>query len=189
MHLQHLRYVQSSLQLKHQKLTHCIEETSRALSIPCTSFQNYGMELNNCEDSFKFIRSCLADCAAGVNGHKDCKNQPESPLPRRLLHIGPSKIRLIETQGELGKYAALSYCWGTEPQKHLRTLSSNLDKMKTSISWEELPLVFKDSLMVLDNLGVDMVWIDSLCIVQDSVRGKGLNVFIPAEKLIEQTGR
>lgn len=132
--------------------------------------------MNNDEDSFSFIQSHLSDCTAGTNGHEDCKSEILSPLPRRLLSMGSSEFKLIETQGELGKYAALSYCWGREPEKNLRTLSSSLNNMKAGISREDLPPVFRDAVAVLQSLGVEMLWIDSLCIVQDSVRGKDPNL-------------
>lgn len=130
--------------------------------------------MNDHEYSFNFIRGCLADCVARVNGHESCESHSQSPLPRRLLYFGSSNFKLIETQGELGSYVALSYCWGGESENNLRTLSCNLEQMKTGISWEDLPPVFKNAVTVSQNLGIEMVWIDALCIVQDDVRGKGL---------------
>ena len=40
---------------------------------------------------------------------------------------------------------------------------------------EELPRVFHDAFNLVRRLGVRYIWIDSLCIVQDSSRSWGLN--------------
>lgn len=91
----------------------------------------------------------------------------------------------------LRQYAALSHCWGgakldqigissdyltdiSSPPiifnspKPLTTLTSNIvDRMK-NISMHILPRTFRDSIKVTRNLGLRYIWIDSLCIIQDS---------------------
>lgn len=75
-------------------------------------------------------------------------------------------LRLIETCGETGLYAALSHCWGPEPD-FLVTNSDNLQDHMKSISLDDLPQNFKDAVEVATRLGLQYLWIDSLCIVQD----------------------
>lgn len=58
--------------------------------------------------------------------------------------------------------------------------------MKTGISWEDLPPIFKDAVTVSQNLGIEMVWIDALCIVQDSVRGKDPSLDVLVEWVLFQ---
>jgi hypothetical protein len=68
--------------------------------------------------------------------------------------------------GGKGQYAALSHCWGgSQP---LRTLTENLDDMKTGIEWICLPNTFQDGITVACRLKILYIWIDSLCIIQDS---------------------
>lgn len=63
------------------------------------------------------------------------------------------------------KYACLSHCWGTS--RPSRTVAANLDSHKEEIPWSSLPPVFQDSIAYVRKLGISLLWIDSLCIVQD----------------------
>ncbi|KAH7412357.1 heterokaryon incompatibility protein-domain-containing protein [Phaeosphaeria sp. MPI-PUGE-AT-0046c] len=92
-------------------------------------------------------------------------------LPTRVLDLGTSTaddsadIRLWETKGAHGRYATLSYCWGG--YNEVRTLKSNLQDRCVGISWTELPSVFQQAVTVTRGLGIQYLWIDALCIVQD----------------------
>lgn len=65
-------------------------------------------------------------------------------------------------------YVALSHRWGIQKKKKLRTLEGNLDDDLERIRVEELSQTFKEALEVTRNLGANYLWIDSLCIIQDS---------------------
>ncbi|XXG99692.1 hypothetical protein Hte_006033 [Hypoxylon texense] len=105
------------------------------------------------------------------DAHKDCpKGRSESELPTRVLDLGESEaapIRLYEPpDGEKATYASLSHCWGgtinsitTEANKAART---------DSMSFDDLPQNFKDAIHVTRAIGIRYLWIDALCIVQDS---------------------
>jgi hypothetical protein len=56
--------------------------------------------------------------------------------------------------------------WGPEP--HFRTTLSNIADFEQSISLKELPRTFQDAILVARRLGFRFLWIDSLCIIQDS---------------------
>jgi len=49
----------------------------------------------------------------------------------------------------------------------LRTLKSNYDMMKEGIDLRSLPKNFVDAAIVCARLGIQYLWIDSLCIIQD----------------------
>lgn len=67
---------------------------------------------------------------------------------------------------ETGSYAALSYCWG-KSRTFITTLST-LDARKVGFQVEDLPKTCRDAILVARALGIQYIWIDSLCIVQDS---------------------
>lgn len=97
----------------------------------------------------------------------------EAFRPTRLLAVGkPSEptIRLVEDpelpSGPL-QYVALSHCWGTTTMP-MTLLTRNIDTMKTSISVRDLSKNFQDTITIARGIGVPYVWIDSLCIIQDS---------------------
>ncbi|KAF3809524.1 hypothetical protein GCG54_00012808, partial [Colletotrichum gloeosporioides] len=57
--------------------------------------------------------------------------------------------------GDYCNYVALSHCWGHhQPAK---TTKATLD----------LPKTFQDAITVTRALGIDFIWVDSLCIIQD----------------------
>lgn len=65
---------------------------------------------------------------------------------------------------------ALSYCWGG-PQKFTTNLDS-LDSMISGISASQLPRTILDAITVTRKLGMQYLWVNSLCIVQDSMEDK-----------------
>ncbi|KAF4455371.1 chromosome transmission fidelity [Fusarium albosuccineum] len=102
-------------------------------------------------------------------------------LPKRVLDLGgsnPSIITLKETcDGERGRYICLSYCWGPKP--FIKTTAENLEKHKERISICDLPKTFKDAIEITRSLEVKYLWIDALCIIQqtesDKAQGDGAN--------------
>ena len=61
----------------------------------------------------------------------------------------------------------LSHCWGTA--KVMKLLKSNLASMSHSVPLESLSKTFQDAVAITKRFGVRYLWIDSLCIIQDSV--------------------
>lgn len=102
--------------------------------------------------------------------HSNCKSIPSGWLPSRLLYLmnsNPAMARLVKTDNYsiVGPYATLSHCWGTaEFFKHTSQTSSEL---YSGISVSILPQTFQDAIYTTIQLGIDYIWIDSLCIVQD----------------------
>jgi hypothetical protein len=97
-----------------------------------------------------------------------CYKPGNSKLPRRVPCIdGPSQVRLYISQREVAPYACLSHCWGKSPL--LKTTATTLNEFQTRIPWENLPATFQDAIHFTHQLGVKYIWIDSLCIIQDSI--------------------
>ncbi|MBE3043999.1 HET domain-containing protein, partial [Candidatus Bathyarchaeota archaeon] len=90
-------------------------------------------------------------------------------LPKRVLDISSSdySISLYESQpGERVPYATLSYCWGEGVP--LRTTTGNISHHRQGIPLSELPRTLKESVVFARGLGFRYLWIDALCIIQDS---------------------
>ena len=76
-------------------------------------------------------------------------------------------MKVVETQLLQDiEYMTLSHCWGGSLP--LRLLNANLQAYKTSISFSSLPKTFQDALFVVGWFGIKYLWIDALCIIQDS---------------------
>ncbi|KAF2107346.1 heterokaryon incompatibility protein-domain-containing protein [Lophiotrema nucula] len=67
--------------------------------------------------------------------------------------------------GCYGYYACLSHRWGNEGL--IKTTKDNIGKHRNSVSWEHLPKTFQDAITFTRRLGINFIWIDSLCIIQD----------------------
>jgi Heterokaryon incompatibility protein (HET) len=78
-------------------------------------------------------------------------------------------VKLIETQGQTGRYACLSHCWGNS-NCLLTTTTATLVARKKSISWTSLPKSFQHAIKFAHCLTVPFLWIDSLCILQDNLK-------------------
>lgn len=122
-----------------------------------------------------FYRRCADICDSS---HMECHINKIDRLPTRLLHVEEipgdtstgtaHRVQLVTTK-ELPadtKYAALSYCWGK--QNGLRLTKSNYQFLIVDIPYNQLPATIQDSVLVTIALGLQYVWVDALCIVQDS---------------------
>ena len=109
-----------------------------------------------------------------LNSHEACRKLAHRKKggrpPARLLYISPesSRPRLIHTRGipKHPIYAALSHCWGNVPT--LTTTNATLKMREHGIHFHDMPQTFRDAVYVASSMGVDYLWIDSLCIIQDS---------------------
>jgi hypothetical protein len=107
--------------------------------------------------------------------HKCLFSQSEtepSTMPTRLIDLGTMsgpRLRLVETgrRPKLEYYIALSRRWGqVDSRKDPCTYRSNIEQRKQNIDIDELPRSFQDAIAVSRALGVQYLWIDSLCIIQ-----------------------
>lgn len=95
--------------------------------------------------------------------------------PTRLVEIVKYSIhdpstriaRLIETLGHDYPYAALSYCWGTTSGPWL-TKKEYINQSLDGIDIESLLATLKDALHAAYILDINYIWVDCLCIIQDS---------------------
>jgi Heterokaryon incompatibility protein (HET) len=109
-------------------------------------------------------------------GHRHCtsaRNEHDKPplLPKRVLDLADHSLSgpllVCPTLGSRAPYVTLSHCWGKK--KLIRTLEGNISRyLTTGIPWSELPQTFQDALDITHRLGFRYLWIDSLCIIQDS---------------------
>ncbi|TGO54049.1 hypothetical protein BCON_0113g00090 [Botryotinia convoluta] len=95
--------------------------------------------------------------------------------PTRLIYVGsqdPGDLpKIVDGQTYLNKggYLILSYCWGMTPKDapwQLTTTTMSL--FATEIPLRILPQTLHDAIMLTRKLGEHYIWIDSMCILQDS---------------------
>ncbi|KAK0627887.1 heterokaryon incompatibility protein-domain-containing protein [Immersiella caudata] len=118
-------------------------------------------------ETLRLAKSWIFNC---ISSHVKCEDNFTSQLPKRVVQISGTsqspRTKLYETRGASGRYACLSHCWGMiQP---FRTLSGNIDAMRQQVCWSDLCQTFQDAIMVCLALEIEFIWIDSLCIIQDS---------------------
>lgn len=129
------------------------------------------------------VRSWLHHC---INDHPQCyplsfsaagTETGNMKLPTRLIDVGGVsgclRPRLVfpSTSTNLTKieYVTLSHAWSvTVDESHLKLSTDNIGDLQVRIPMERLSQTFKDAMQVTQQLGYRYIWIDSLCIIQDS---------------------
>ena len=123
-------------------------------------------------ESFNKLNHWLTTC---IYSHAGCTkpNMQPNVLPVRMLEIdldGCEPIERIRLQcGVLPtRYATLSHCWGPDLRIIPQLLQKNLADRLQEIILDTLPRTFTDAVICAYRLGIRYLWIDCLCIIQDS---------------------
>ncbi|KAE9379924.1 HET-domain-containing protein [Stipitochalara longipes BDJ] len=112
-------------------------------------------------DGLHVAKSWLDACQS----HEACNTTSET-LPTRLLDLtGTPRLCLGANLGPI-KYATLSHCWGSIPFQTLER--ENLQQFFTQIPTSALQKTFQEAIQTATYMGLQYLWIDSLCIIQDS---------------------
>ena len=145
-----------------------ITETSRLKPrwLPPSSLGTESLE------SFNKLTHWLTTC---ISSHAGCTkpDMQANVLPVRMLEIdldGCEPIERIRLRCDLRptRYATLSHCWGPDLQNIPRLLQKNLAGRVQKIMLDTLPRTFRDAVVCAYRLGIRYLWIDCLCIIQDS---------------------
>jgi hypothetical protein len=108
-----------------------------------------------------------------ISSHKSSACKPYNDaacLPTRVIYVGKHDLNLrlhISGPGQRARYVALSHCWGGS--KPLITTTENISSYIVNLPYERLPRTFYEAIIVTRAMGLDYIWIDSLCIIQNSI--------------------
>lgn len=109
-------------------------------------------------------------CCQGEK-HFLCKleNEGLDHLPKRLLDVRPRKPRLyfptLKDKDKI-KYLCLNHCWGKGNMYKLT--AETFPELQKGIEFSRLPKTFQDAVDITRRLKYPFLWINSLCIQQDS---------------------
>jgi hypothetical protein len=119
-------------------------------------------------------KAFLADCQSN---HGECALLERTRLPTRVIDVsGPLaradqvKLYITAPGGEWGQYVTLSYCWGG-PQAVCLKRDTIFDFTR-GIRLDHLPRTLQDAITTTRRLGFRYLWVDALCIIQDSDEDK-----------------
>ena len=125
--------------------------------------------------SLQVVLNWLSTCR---EHHASCR-RPSLPTPprqfARILDLGDgpdtNTLKLVSVTDPDAfpsdmEYLTLSHCWGGAKIPILTR--QNYAEFLEQISFESLPWTFRDAIQLTRRLGFRYIWIDSLCIIQDS---------------------
>jgi len=145
------------------------------------SFQTLGSWIRDCamehDQCYRLPASVLEKLPTATHGPIRYSKRwtEEMAIPRLPLHVidvGPQDgsqepyLRNTYESAESAYYITLSHCWGDT--KPLTTTISTYWERCQCIPMAALPQTFRDAVVITRALGIRFLWIDSLCIVQDS---------------------
>ncbi|KAK0660866.1 heterokaryon incompatibility protein-domain-containing protein [Cercophora samala] len=153
---------------QHEGSTAVSEKLGITLRVPSSDVLSQG--------SMRTIKAWLRGCD---DEHPSCQQVGSSWLPTRLIYIGtddhvtPRLVQVSAARLPLStRYIALSYCWGppsrTRPQ--LTTTIAALPERLEGIPEHIMPGTHRDLVLLARRLGIQYIWIDALCIIQDDVK-------------------
>ncbi|KAL4258744.1 hypothetical protein AB1N83_011533 [Pleurotus pulmonarius] len=137
---------------------------SREVKYQVSTFECYAQALDE-----------LHACTNTSSRHKSCHQASKGLLPTRVIDcLDPNKPKLYIPQlGECDFYIALSYVWGEDQPYKLSTV--NIASYVLGIDLEVAvtrPQTILDAITCTRSLGLRFLWIDALCILQDSDEDK-----------------
>ena len=114
----------------------------------------------------QWLRNCTE------NHHENCVNPNPEYLPKRVIDVGgaeEAELYLctdVSRGGNKARYMTLSHCWGSAKIPTL--ISTNIHEMQCGFKLSSLPRTFREAILITRRLGIRYLWVDSLCILQDS---------------------
>ncbi|THV47025.1 hypothetical protein BGAL_0341g00060 [Botrytis galanthina] len=113
-----------------------------------------------------------------LSSHRSCERSRPLALkqwtPDRLICVKDvdSIVLCLHEMGNIPlgvKYATLSHCWGKIPDaQRLLLMRDNIDSWTRGIPNLQSMKTFHHAITVCQKLGLEYIWINSLCIIQDS---------------------
>ncbi|KXJ88872.1 heterokaryon incompatibility protein-domain-containing protein [Microdochium bolleyi] len=148
-------------------------------------------DLTSSEQTFEYIRHRIRTCR---QTHPLCKvdSAAADDYPTRLIRIVPSaqQVYLEDSKNHVGDqnrdqvrpghqppsvlppYVALSYRWGGPDgvlaKQRLMLTGTTAERLRSGLAITELPQVIRDACTAATRLDYQHLWVDRLCIFQDS---------------------
>jgi hypothetical protein len=149
-----------------------------------------GRELGHQKENHALIKSWLDHCIIEHNGECCNSHGADNEFEELIEETYFGVIDVVDMQlkslprGDNDKpepFIALSYVWGQKSHDKPLYVTSRLNIMDRithgglRTAWDQLPRTIQDAITLVGRLGYRYLWVDSLCIVQDSQSSWQLN--------------
>ncbi|KAI0436362.1 heterokaryon incompatibility protein-domain-containing protein [Xylaria telfairii] len=124
--------------------------------------------------ALEMVHNWFINCRSSHPRCNELGNFKPDWFPKNLIDVGHQgstdwRLRVVSEDGILPQstpYLTLSYRWAPNPS--LLLLTSNIIEFRRGKPIDGLPQLFKDLVVVAQRLSIRYIWIDALCIIQDS---------------------
>ncbi|KAF2625282.1 HET-domain-containing protein [Macroventuria anomochaeta] len=116
------------------------------------------------------LRGAIDECTAE---HANCRLDGKANLPRGFRLIDIARRCVVETSEV--PFVALSYVWGKDTRASLLTATKNTIAALSQVSGlsiVDMPRTIEDAMNICTELGINYLWADRLCIIQDDPEDK-----------------
>ncbi|KAF2450634.1 hypothetical protein P171DRAFT_426964 [Karstenula rhodostoma CBS 690.94] len=142
----------------------------------CVHLQDVDDQQKQQGDTVHHAKRWLEECS---HDHADCRHDLQGTvanktLPTRLIDMSPGgnagiSVRIVNSADlddrESPDYAALSYVWTDD---ELKLSTGRLDAMQRDLPRDTLPKAIDEAISMAKAIGFRYLWVDNLCILQDS---------------------
>jgi len=126
-----------------------------------------GHRLPRSDASFETFKKWISECASAKTGASSLGDRQQRP---NIRLIDVERGCLTEIQEDCPHYVALSYVWGQS--KNLMLITDNKAGLKEpgalTADNMDIPKTIRDAIVTCHRLGERYLWVDSVCIQQDS---------------------
>jgi hypothetical protein len=121
------------------------------------------------EAHFEKVNGWLNECDSK---HEQCRIPEPPKLPTRVIDVSidesQENVRLV-AKNSAARYAALSYCWG---KSNYTVTTDTVEECMKRLPIAKLPRTVQDAIRCARRIGIQYLWVDALCILQDSTTDK-----------------
>ncbi|KAF2181369.1 HET-domain-containing protein, partial [Zopfia rhizophila CBS 207.26] len=118
---------------------------------------------------FQTVNGWLSKCDSK---HKQCQMLNPPKLPTRVIDVSidesQENVRLV-AKDSAARYAALTYCWG---KSNFTVTTDTIEECMKRLPIAKMPRIIQDGIICTRRIGIQYLWVDSLCILQDSETDK-----------------
>ncbi|KAM0154397.1 hypothetical protein ACHAPG_006490 [Botrytis cinerea] len=157
-----------------------VKYVSDAAEVPedARNFKDLISSYEESEGAIRYIKQSLSHC---LENHKSTCDRVMFPISSAASQRHDVVNIVSQNSGDLpklvdgqeclckGGYLVLSYCWGMTPKNAPWQLTTTtMPLFSTEIPLKILPQTLHDAVILTRKLGEHYIWIDSMCILQDS---------------------
>lgn len=145
----------------------------RPASLDSQASNSWTSKTTGSHESLDLAKRWLWSCA---KEHKACAASSQSDwLPTRLLLVTQTPGSDIEARlvlrkevSQPTKYITLSHCWGIVSPDDFKLTAATFNLLRKGVTAPKLRKNYIDAIKICRAMGINYLWIDSLCIIQDS---------------------